>query len=186
VLDEVGRGTATWDGSAIAWAVLEALHDRIRCRAIFATHFHELTALAGRLPELRLAAMKVREWRGEVVFQHLVGEGAAERSWGVHVARLAGVPRPVLARAAQVLAALEARARAGGPDALAEELPLFAREAPPAAAPASALEAALAGLDLDALTPREAQEALYQLKALATASAAQHDEAVVAGRKSVS
>ncbi|WP_270939144.1 DNA mismatch repair protein MutS, partial [Falsiroseomonas oryzae] len=129
VLDEVGRGTATWDGLAIAWAVLEALHDRIRCRAIFATHFHELTALAGRLPELRLSAMKVREWRGEVVFQHLVGEGAAEKSWGVHVARLAGVPRGVLARASQVLAALEARARAGGPDALAEELPLFARPA---------------------------------------------------------
>jgi DNA mismatch repair protein MutS len=115
VLDEVGRGTATWDGLAIAWAVLEALHDRIRCRAIFATHFHELTQLAGRLPELRLAAMKVREWRGEVVFQHLVGEGAAERSWGVHVARLAGVPRPVLARAAQVLTALEARAHPARP-----------------------------------------------------------------------
>uniref|UniRef100_UPI001F032DC1 DNA mismatch repair protein MutS n=1 Tax=Falsiroseomonas oryziterrae TaxID=2911368 RepID=UPI001F032DC1 len=106
VLDEVGRGTATWDGLAIAWAVLEALHDRIRCRAIFATHFHELTALAGRLPELRLASMRVREWRGEVVFQHLVGDGAAEKSWGVHVARLAGVPRGVLARAGQVLAAL--------------------------------------------------------------------------------
>jgi DNA mismatch repair protein MutS len=192
VLDEVGRGTATWDGLAIAWAVLEALHDRIRCRAIFATHFHELTALAGRLPELRLAAMKVREWRGEVVFQHLVGEGAAERSWGVHVARLAGVPRPVLSRAAQVLAALEARARAGGPDALAEELPLFAQGMAPGAAseamaPASALHAALAELDPDALSPREAQEALYRLKAMSTPNAAtQHDKAVVGGRKSVS
>jgi DNA mismatch repair protein MutS len=188
VLDEVGRGTATWDGLAIAWSVLEALHDRIRCRAIFATHFHELTALAGRLPELRLAAMKVREWRGEVVFQHLVGEGAAERSWGVHVARLAGVPRPVLARASQVLSALEARARAGGPDALAAELPLFAQGAPrPAVPPASPLHAALAELDPDALSPREAQEALYRLKALATDdSATQQDDPVAQGRKSVS
>ena len=188
VLDEVGRGTATWDGLAIAWSVLEALHDRIRCRAIFATHFHELTALAGRLPELRLAAMKVREWRGEVVFQHLVGEGAAEKSWGVHVARLAGVPRPVLARAAQVLAALEARARAGGPDALAAELPLFAAPSPPPkAVPASPLHAKLAELDPDTLSPREAHEALYRLKALLTPHAApQHDEAVAADRKSVS
>ncbi len=189
VLDEVGRGTATWDGLAIAWAVLEALHDRIRCRAIFATHFHELTALAGRLPELRLAAMKVREWRGEVVFQHLVGDGAAERSWGVHVARLAGVPRPVLARAAQVLAALEARARAGGPDALAAELPLFAAptKAAPEAAPASALHAALAEIDPDTLSPREAHDALYRLKALLTADAAAQHESPVAGvRKAVS
>ncbi|EFH10952.1 DNA mismatch repair protein MutS, partial [Teichococcus cervicalis] len=102
VLDEVGRGTATWDGLAIAWAVLEALHDRIRARAIFATHFHELTALAPKLPELQLATMKVREHRGEVVFQHTVGPGAAEKSWGLHVARLAGVPRGVTARAGAV------------------------------------------------------------------------------------
>jgi DNA mismatch repair protein MutS len=177
VLDEVGRGTATWDGLAIAWAVLEALHDRIRCRAIFATHFHELTALAGRLPELRLAQMKVREWRGEVVFQHLVGDGAAERSWGVHVARLAGVPRPVLTRAAQVLEALEARARAGGPETLAEELPLFARQPPPA--PPSPLHAMLAELDPDTLSPREAQELLYSLKAAATVSSAPQQENIV-------
>lgn len=182
VLDEVGRGTATWDGLAIAWAVLEALHDRIRCRAIFATHFHELTALADRLPEMRLASMKVREWRGEVVFLHQVGPGAAERSWGVHVARLAGVPRPVLARAGQVLSALEARARAGGPDALAEELPLFARERPAApAAPASPLHAALAEMDPDAMTPREAQEALYRLKAIAEEVTALQDDSPVAG-----
>jgi DNA mismatch repair protein MutS len=188
VLDEVGRGTATWDGLAIAWSVLEALHDRIRCRAIFATHFHELTQLAGRLPELRLAQMKVREWRGEVVFQHLVGDGAAEKSWGVHVARLAGVPRPVLSRAAQVLAALETRARAGGPDALAEELPLFAQPggAAPPAPPSPGLHAALAELDPDTLSPREAHEALYRLKALAESFAAQHDETVAPAGKSVS
>jgi DNA mismatch repair protein MutS len=180
VLDEVGRGTATWDGLAIAWAVLEALHDRIRCRAIFASHFHELTALAGRLPEVQLARMQVREWRGEVVFQHLVGPGASERSWGVHVARLAGVPRPVLKRAAEVLAALEARARAGGADTLAEELPLFARPAPHS--PPSPLHAELAELDPDTLTPREAQDALYRLKALAAEVTAAQQENPVAAR----
>jgi DNA mismatch repair protein MutS len=171
VLDEVGRGTATWDGLAIAWAVLEALHDRIRCRTIFATHFHELTGLAGKLPELAPATMRVREWKGEVVFLHSVAPGMAERSWGLHVARLAGVPRAVLARAGAVLEALEARAR--GLDPLSDELPLFARPAPPgAAAPVPAPEAghpalaALAALDPDALSPREAQEALYRLRAL--------------------
>lgn len=166
VLDEVGRGTATWDGLAIAWSVLEALHDRIRCRTIFATHFHELTALAGKLPDLTPATMQVREWRGEVVFEHRVGPGAAERSWGVHVARLAGVPRPVLLRAQEVLKALEARAR--GLDPLSEELPLFARPAPavpPAAADHPALRA-LEELDADSLSPREALDALYRLKSL--------------------
>lgn len=167
VLDEVGRGTATWDGLAIAWAVLEALHDRIRCRTIFATHFHELTALAGRLPELAPAHMRVREWRGEVVFEHRVGPGAAERSWGVHVARLAGVPKPVLARAQEVLKALEARAR--GLDPLTEELPLFARPAAATAASAPAghpVLAALAEIDADSLSPREALDAIYRLKSL--------------------
>ena len=166
VLDEVGRGTATWDGLAIAWSVLEALHDRIRCRAIFATHFHEL----------QLANMKVREHRGEVVFQHLVGPGAAEKSWGLHVARLAGVPRAVTQRAGAVLAALEARAR--GLEPLAEELPLFGgtraepdsqgsidtSSQPPGEE--DALGAALEALDPDQMSPREALEALYRLKML--------------------
>ena len=111
VLDEVGRGTATWDGLAIAWAVLEALHDRLRCRTLFATHFHELTALAGKLPELAPAAHARARASRQVVFQHLVAPGAAERSWGLHVARLAGVPREVVGRAEAVLAALEERAR---------------------------------------------------------------------------
>jgi DNA mismatch repair protein MutS len=166
VLDEVGRGTATWDGLAIAWAVLEALHDRIRCRAIFATHFHELTALAGKLPELTPATMQVREWRGAVVFQHSVAPGAAEKSWGLHVARLAGVPRAVVVRADAVLKALEERAR--GLDPLSDELPLFARPAAPRQpeAVASPVLEALAGIDPDALSPREAQEALYRLKTL--------------------
>jgi DNA mismatch repair protein MutS len=169
VLDEVGRGTATWDGLAIGWAVLEALHDRIRCRAIFATHFHELTALTGKLPELAPATMKVREHRGEVVFLHLVAPGASERSWGLHVAKLAGVPREVVTRATAVLAALEERAR--GLDPLAGEMPLFARAAPPPApAPEpegpDPLRAALEEIDPDTLTPRAALEAIYRLKSL--------------------
>jgi len=163
VLDEVGRGTATWDGLAIAWSVLEALHDRIRCRTIFATHFHELTSLAAKLPELALATMQVREWRGQVIFRHSVGPGAAEKSWGLHVAKLAGVPRDVLRRAEAVLASLEARAK--GLDPMSEELPLFARPGPAAPPSHPALEA-LAQLDLDALSPREAQEFLYRVKSL--------------------
>jgi DNA mismatch repair protein MutS len=167
VLDEVGRGTATWDGLAIAWAVLEALHDRLRSRTLFATHFHELTALAGKLPELTPAAMKVREHRGQVVFQHLVGPGASERSWGLHVARLAGVPRDVVARAEVVLTSLEERAR--GLDPLSGELPLFAAGAaarPQPAGEPDVLRTALETLDPDAMAPREALEALYRLKSL--------------------
>lgn len=165
ILDEIGRGTATWDGLAIAWAVLEALHDRLRCRALFATHFHELTALAPRLPELRLAQFGAREWRGEVVFLHAIRPGAADRSWGIAVARLAGLPREVTARAAQVLAALEERARGLTP--LAEELPLFA--AAPRAPPPPALTPVLAALeaaDPDSLSPREAHALLVRLKAM--------------------
>ncbi|MBI0432968.1 DNA mismatch repair protein MutS [Roseomonas sp. KE0001] len=185
VLDEVGRGTATWDGLAIAWSVLEALHDRIRARAIFATHFHELTALEPRLPELQLATMRVREHRGAVVFQHLVGPGAAEKSWGLHVARLAGVPREVVARAQAVLGALEERAR--GLDPLAGELPLFR---PPPARPAQPdmedrrILSTLDALDPDRLTPREALEALYRLKSLRDQNDVNktHDGAVAAAQ----
>lgn len=168
ILDEVGRGTATWDGLAIAWAVLEALHDRLRCRTLFATHFHELTALAGKLPELRLKTMRVREWKGQVVFLHAVGPGAAERSWGVHVARLAGLPRPVLARAEAVLAALEDRARQGG-GALSDELPLFTTRR---AEPCHPVLEALAGVEPDKLSPRDAQEVLYRLRSLLDGSRA--------------
>ncbi|RYJ03941.1 MAG: DNA mismatch repair protein MutS, partial [Acetobacteraceae bacterium] len=171
VLDEVGRGTATWDGLAIAWAVLEALHDRTRCRTIFATHFHELTALAGKLPELVPATMRVREWKGEVVFLHAVGPGTAEKSWGIHVAKLAGVPRAVLQRAGQVLNSLEARAR--GLDPLSDELPLFSRtssDPSPGPAPVAVEQhpvlEALSALDPDSLSPREAQEMIYRLRSL--------------------
>ncbi|MFQ3622364.1 MAG: DNA mismatch repair protein MutS, partial [Acetobacteraceae bacterium] len=164
LLDEIGRGTATWDGLALAWAVLEAIHDRVRCRTLFATHFHELTALSARLPELRLAHMRAKEWRGEVVFLHEIAAGAADRSYGLHVARLAGVPREVVARAQVVLAALEERAR--GLQPLAEELPLFA--ARPAAAPAAdEIRRILGEADPDSLSPREAHALLVRLKALA-------------------
>ena len=134
VVDEIGRGTATLDGLAIAWAVLEALHSAIRCRTIFATHFHELAELADRLPRLKPHTMRVKEWKGSVVFLHEVAAGAAGRSWGVHVAELAGVPAPVVRRAASLLASLE---KHGGPLGAAgaplTALPLFAA-APVAAA----------------------------------------------------
>jgi DNA mismatch repair protein MutS len=172
VVDEVGRGTATLDGLAIAWAVLEALHSSIRCRAIFATHFHELAGLADRLPRLRPHTMRVKEWKRSVVFLHEVAEGAAGRSWGVHVAELAGVPAPVVRRAAQLLASLEKQGGPLGASAMAiSALPLFAGmpgSAPPEAAAddVDALRAALAELDPDRLSPREALEALYRLKSL--------------------
>jgi DNA mismatch repair protein MutS len=172
VVDEIGRGTATLDGLAIAWAVLEALHNVVRCRCIFATHFHELAGLTGELPRLAPHAMRVREWKNDVVFLHEVAPGAAGRSWGVHVARLAGVPAPVVKRAATLLAALEARA---GRLTDAATLPLFASLAAPAAptaeeqpdeSPVDALREALATIDPDTLTPRQALAELYRLKAL--------------------
>ncbi len=178
VVDEIGRGTATLDGLAIAWAVLEALHSAIRCRAIFATHFHELAELADRLPRLKPHTMRVKEWKGSVVFLHEVAEGAAGRSWGVHVAELAGVPAPVVRRAASLLAALE---KQGGPLAVGAPLgalPLFAASAPdePSENAAGLSEelapvlSALADLDPDRMTPREALEALYRLRALLAVS----------------
>ncbi len=179
VVDEIGRGTSTLDGLAIAWAVLESLHGAQRCRTIFATHFHELGQLAASLPALSPHTMSVREWKGEVVFRHEVVPGVAGRSWGVHVARLAGVPEPVVRRAGRLLASLE-----GSRAAAAAPLPLFAGlEDDAAAAPATdagaervrALAAAVAAIDPDRMTPREALEALYALRTL---HAALHDDAV--------
>jgi DNA mismatch repair protein MutS len=169
ILDEIGRGTATYDGLSIAWAVLEHLHDVNRCRALFATHYHELTALAAKLPGLRNATVAVREWEGEVVFLHEVMDGAADRSYGVQVARLAGLPPAVVERARLVLDALERGERelGGKAKALVDDLPLFAaagREAPRAAA--SAAEARLREILPDELTPREALALVYELKAL--------------------
>jgi DNA mismatch repair protein MutS len=160
VVDEIGRGTATLDGLAIAWAVLEALHNVVRCRTVFATHFHELAELTNELPRLRPHAMRVKEWKHDVVFLHEVAEGAAGRSWGVHVARLAGVPAPVVRRAGTLLAALEKRA---GSLTEAGALPLFAVSAPEPAPPEDRLRTALAAIDPDRLTPREALEVIYKL-----------------------
>ena len=176
VVDEIGRGTATLDGLAIAWAVLEALHSAIRCRTIFATHFHELAELADRLPRLAPHTMRVKEWKGTVVFLHEVAEGAAKRSWGVHVAELAGVPAPVVRRSAQLLALMEKHGGPLGAGAPLGALPLFAganAEAPaPPADEIDPLAAAMTELDPDRLSPREALEALYRLKALLPVSAA--------------
>jgi DNA mismatch repair protein MutS len=163
VLDEIGRGTATYDGLAIAWACAEALHDANRCRALFATHYHELARLEGRLAHVSNLSMRAREWNGELVFLHEAGPGAADRSYGVQVARLAGVPDAVVARARMVLERLE---NAPGSPARLEDLPLFAVAAPAAAPRPSRLEAALAAIDPDELTPRQALDALYRLKGI--------------------
>ncbi len=165
ILDEIGRGTATWDGLSIAWATLEYLHDRTQCRALFATHYHELTQLAQDLAFASNACVEVREWRDEIVFLYKVIAGAADRSWGVHVAKLAGLPRDVVARANDLLRALEAGGKGVGAP---PELPLFAaaRSAKPAAMPHDPIKDTLAAINPDTLSPREALETLYALKAL--------------------
>jgi DNA mismatch repair protein MutS len=166
ILDEVGRGTSTYDGLAIAWAVVEAVHDKSRCRCLFATHYHELTRLAERLDALSLHHVRAREWKGDLVFLHEVATGPADRSYGIAVAKLAGLPPPVLARAKAVLAKLEeGRAATGGIAAGLDDLPLFAAAAQEEAAP-DPLRAALAEVQPDVLTPREALELVYRLKRL--------------------
>ncbi len=170
ILDEIGRGTATFDGLSLAWATLEQLHEANRCRALFATHFHELTRLSARLPRLANHTLRVKEWQGEVVFLHAVGPGAADRSYGIHVARLAGLPAAVVARAEAILAELEKGEQAGALARLVDDLPLF-QPRPAAAAPAApqgpgALERRLAEIRPDELTPREALDLLYELKRL--------------------
>ncbi|HTK13120.1 MAG TPA: DNA mismatch repair protein MutS [Xanthobacteraceae bacterium] len=167
ILDEIGRGTATFDGLSIAWASIEHLHESNRCRALFATHYHELTALAGKLNRIVNATVRVKEWHGDVVFLHEVVPGAADRSYGIAVAKLAGLPDAVIARAKLVLAQLENQDRASPARKLIDDLPLFAatRPAPQAAEPAKdALREALGTLNPDDLSPREALEALYMLK----------------------
>jgi len=168
ILDEIGRGTATFDGLSIAWATIEHLHDVNRCRALFATHFHELTALAAKLARLFNATVRVKEWQGEVVFLHEVVAGAADRSYGIQVAKLAGLPAAVIERAKLVLAELEAEDR-GSARRLIDDLPLFAAAARPVAAPVQdsahdGLVTALKDLNPDEMSPREALEALYRLK----------------------
>jgi DNA mismatch repair protein MutS len=167
VLDEIGRGTATFDGLSIAWATLEYLHEVNRSRVLFATHYHELTALADKLGAAANATVEVKEWRDEIVFLYRVIQGAADRSYGIHVAKLAGLPGPVLTRAGEVLSALEKADGRPKPADLAEDLPLFqaAKAREPGLAEPSPLERELAALNPDAMTPKEALEALYRLKA---------------------
>jgi DNA mismatch repair protein MutS len=170
ILDEIGRGTATFDGLSIAWAAIEHLHESNRCRTLFATHYHELTALSAKLPRLFNATVRVKEWQGDVVFLHEVLPGAADRSYGIQVAKLAGLPPAVIARAKSVLAKLEAQDRGQSARALIDDLPLFAvpsRAAAEAAPASEALQliAALTAMHPDEMSPREALEALYALKA---------------------
>jgi DNA mismatch repair protein MutS len=170
ILDEIGRGTATFDGLSIAWAAIEHLHEANRCRALFATHYHELTALSAKLPRLFNATVRVKEWQGNVVFLHEVLPGSADRSYGIQVAKLAGLPASVIARAKSVLAKLEAQDRGQTARALADDLPLFAvpsRAAAESAAPSEAekMMEAVGALHPDEMSPREALEALYALKA---------------------
>ncbi|MBP7670046.1 MAG: DNA mismatch repair protein MutS [Ferrovibrio sp.] len=167
ILDEIGRGTATFDGLSIAWAVVEYLHEKSRCRGLFATHYHELTQLAGKLPQLENHTLKVKEWQGDLVFLHEVGAGAADRSYGIQVAKLAGLPQAVLGRASEVLQHLEAQEGGGAAAArkLADDLPLFNLARPaPVQAKESEIEAALKAADLDSLSPRQALDLLFELK----------------------
>ena len=170
ILDEIGRGTATFDGLSIAWAAIEHLHESNKCRTLFATHYHELTALSARLPRLFNATVRVKEWHGDVVFLHEVLPGSADRSYGIQVAKLAGLPPGVITRAKAVLAKLEANDRGQTTRALTDDLPLFAVPSRAAAEPqppseAEQLIAALTALHPDEMSPREALDALYALKA---------------------
>ncbi len=172
ILDEIGRGTATFDGLSIAWAAAEHLHAVTKSRALFATHYHELTALAQRHKGIANVTVRVKEWHGGIVFLHEVVPGAADRSYGIQVAKLAGLPGEVLARAQEVLEALEAGDMGRRTQTLIDELPLFsaARKSAASVPTPSAAEAELRALALDELTPRQALEALYRLKALVQAS----------------
>jgi DNA mismatch repair protein MutS len=169
ILDEIGRGTATFDGLSIAWAVVEHLHEINKSRALFATHYHELTNLAAKLDGLTCHTMRVKEWKGSVVFLHEVANGAADRSYGIHVGQLAGLPSAVIARAEDVLAALEEGDQAGAVTRLADDLPLFAAGPKPRGSSTSettALELELDTILPDELSPKEALELIYKLKKL--------------------
>lgn len=175
ILDEIGRGTSTFDGLSIAWAALEHLHEVNCCRTIFATHFHELTALAKKLPRLYNHTMQVREWKGDVVFLHEVVSGSADRSYGVQVAKLAGLPDAVVNRARDVLNQLEQGEMSGKTDRLIDDLPLFSvtaartsSETPPASSGHSYSDVvqALSAVNPDRLSPREALDELYRLKVM--------------------
>ncbi len=165
ILDEIGRGTATFDGLSIAWAAIEHLHDKNCCRALFASHYHELVSLETRLDSLKSFTMRVKEWQGDVVFLHEIVAGAADRSYGIHVAKLAGLPSAVITRAEQVLSILEQGEQSCSLTGLADNLPLFNKvnDKPPSKV-LSPIESAISDINPDQMTPREALELIYQLK----------------------
>ena len=168
ILDEIGRGTATYDGLSIAWATLEHLHDVNRCRALFATHYHEMSQLSAKLDGVDNATVTVKEWDDDIVFLHEVKKGTADRSYGVQVARLAGLPQVVVDRAAVVLEALEQGEREGRQKAIIDDLPLFSMAPTPmvkAAAP-SKIEDTLRSVMPDELSPKDALALIYQLRDL--------------------
>jgi DNA mismatch repair protein MutS len=169
ILDEIGRGTATYDGLSIAWATLEHLHDINSSRALFATHYHELTAMAATLKQLHCATMKVKEWKGDIVFLHEVGAGIAERSYGIQAAKLAGIPAVVIARATEVLKRLEDGRQQPQKRHLIDELPLFSATLKMAEPEIKKddLRKRLADLVPDEVSPREALTIIYELKQLA-------------------
>jgi len=171
-LDEIGRGTATYDGLSIAWATLEHLHEVNRCRALFATHYHEMTQLSDKLDTVANATVTVKEWDGDVIFLHEVKRGTADRSYGVQVARLAGLPVTVVDRAKVVLDALERGEREGNQKAVIDDLPLFSATSIPAptkTAP-SEVEARLEQVLPDDLSPKDALDLVYELRGLITPS----------------
>lgn len=165
ILDEIGRGTATFDGLSIAWATIENLHDVNKCRTLFATHYHELTALADKLPQLSCHTMRIKEWQGNVVFLHEVSKGTADRSYGIHVAELAGLPKAVTTRARQILQKLESGEKSQSLSKLTRDLPLFTTVQAEMPEPAvSEVEKLLDETDIDSLTPRQALDLLYAMK----------------------
>ena len=167
ILDEIGRGTATFDGLSIAWASVEHLHEVNKCRALFATHYHELTALTAQLTALKPYTMRVKEWRGDVVFLHEVVPGSADRSYGVHVARLAGLPASVVGRAEEILKTLVSGEHSGVVVRLADDLPLFRATSETASSQQqSLLEEEIEAINPDELTPRAARDLIYRLRDL--------------------
>ena len=167
ILDEIGRGTATFDGVSIAWSVVEHLHNANRCRALFATHYHELTSLSETLQHLQCYTMRVKEWKGNVVFLHEVESGSADRSYGIHVAKLAGLPKSVIKRSKEVLHQLENAGTGGAVAQLAGAMPLFSFTETQEEAVSEAyseVEEMLESKDLNELTPKEALDFLYSLK----------------------
>ncbi len=165
ILDEIGRGTATFDGLSIAWACVEHLHQINKCRGLFATHYHELASLTSKLPALSPHSMQVKEWKGDIIFLHSVAPGSADRSYGIHVGKLAGLPESVIARAQEVLTLLQSGEQSGTLAKLADDLPLFTA-APKAQAKQSPLEEKLASINADSLSPKEALDLIYELKNL--------------------